>query len=125
MVHGNAYAMTGTAGRLIDAPAAAIVSGLPLLTRPESDRIALAEAAFDVLGEGKPFIQFTYGVLSPIAKGTTAQPFTAQASPPVWMNLPPARVWVYRRKPSDHGTTQETLTRCSSPVGRFRPKRRY
>jgi phosphatidylethanolamine/phosphatidyl-N-methylethanolamine N-methyltransferase len=118
VVHGDAYALAATVGPLLDAPAAAIVSSLPLLTRPESDRIALMEAAFDLLGEGKPFIQFTYGVLSPIARGhgATSRPFTAQASPPVWMNLPPARVWVYRRKTSSDGTTPEV---------RFRPKPRF
>jgi len=25
--------------------------------------------------------------------------FHVEASPPVWLNLPPARVWIYRRQP--------------------------
>jgi phosphatidylethanolamine/phosphatidyl-N-methylethanolamine N-methyltransferase len=41
-----------------------------------------------------PFVQFTYGMLPPIPK--TLAGLTAEASNVIWMNLPPARVWVYR-----------------------------
>ena len=42
-----------------------------------------------------PFIQFTYAVVPPIpARGGA---YTASRSNRVWLNLPPARVWVYRR----------------------------
>jgi phosphatidylethanolamine/phosphatidyl-N-methylethanolamine N-methyltransferase len=49
-------------------------------------------------GKGR-FVQFTYGVASPMprdSKDGVPVAFTAQASAPVWLNLPPARVWVYR-----------------------------
>ena len=41
------------------------------------------------------FIQFTYAVVAPMP----ALPgnYTATGSNRVWLNLPPARVWVYRR----------------------------
>jgi len=48
--------------------------------------------------EGR-FIQFTYGIASPIPRRLHpdgAKTFEAEPSPPVWLNLPPARVWVYR-----------------------------
>ncbi len=47
---------------------------------------------------GSPFVQFTYGLVSPIPKygAFATMPFEAQASPPVLLNLPPARVWTYR-----------------------------
>jgi phosphatidylethanolamine/phosphatidyl-N-methylethanolamine N-methyltransferase len=101
VIHGDAYALDATVSHLIEEPAAAIVSSLPLLVKPDAKRIALLDAAFELLGPGAPFIQFTYGVVSPIPTkidGHKLRWFTAEASPPVWLNLPPARVWVYRRR---------------------------
>ncbi len=104
VINGDAYALARLAAPLLGEPAAAVVSSLPLLTKPEAKRLALLNAAFDLMAEGRPFIQFTYAVVSPIpkkfGKDTALRPFTAEASPPVWLNLPPARVWVYRRAPS-------------------------
>jgi phosphatidylethanolamine/phosphatidyl-N-methylethanolamine N-methyltransferase len=44
---------------------------------------------------GAPFVQFTYAVVPPVPP----QPgrYTATPSERIWLNLPPARVWVYRR----------------------------
>jgi phosphatidylethanolamine/phosphatidyl-N-methylethanolamine N-methyltransferase len=42
-----------------------------------------------------PFIQFTYAMVPPIP--ARSQRYTARPSNRVWLNLPPARVWVYRR----------------------------
>jgi phosphatidylethanolamine/phosphatidyl-N-methylethanolamine N-methyltransferase len=44
---------------------------------------------------GAPFVQFTYSVASPVPK--RAGGFSAEASERIWMNIPPARVWVYRK----------------------------
>ncbi len=103
VIHGDAYALNKVIGPLLAEPAAAVVSSLPLMTKPERKRAALLDAAFELMVEGGPFIQFTYAVVSPIPKklgARTTQPFTAEPSPPVWLNLPPARVWVYRRVPN-------------------------
>ena len=48
---------------------------------------------------GAPFVQFTYSVASPVPRRLGG--FTAEASERIWMNIPPARVWVYRK--SDNG----------------------
>jgi phosphatidylethanolamine/phosphatidyl-N-methylethanolamine N-methyltransferase len=80
-------------------PAAAVVSSLPLLNRPDADRLKLLADAFDLIGPRGVFVQFTYGMVSPIprrTKETSAPRFSAEASQPVWLNLPPARVWCYR-----------------------------
>jgi phosphatidylethanolamine/phosphatidyl-N-methylethanolamine N-methyltransferase len=46
--------------------------------------------------ENAPFVQFTYSMAAPpIPKGLSR--VAAQASERIWMNLPPARVWCYRR----------------------------
>src|SRR4029079_12746919 len=43
---------------------------------------------------GAPFVQFTYAMLPPIPKELSG--VRAESSELIWMNLPPARVWVYR-----------------------------
>jgi phosphatidylethanolamine/phosphatidyl-N-methylethanolamine N-methyltransferase len=100
---GDAYRLGERMQDIPDGPAAAIVSSLPLLMKPERQRCALLAEAFEHLAPGAPFIQFTYGPVSPIPRDKYSGPsFTAEVSAPVWLNLPPARVWVYRRA-SDAG----------------------
>ncbi|MBX9761076.1 MAG: methyltransferase domain-containing protein [Beijerinckiaceae bacterium] len=97
VVQGDAYNLRDTLAGVLDAPAAAIVSSLPLLNRPDPDRVALLADAFELLSPTGVFVQFTYGMLSPIPRrGSEGVCYTAEASQPVWLNLPPARVWCYR-----------------------------
>ena len=77
-------------------PAAAVVSGLPLVTKPLRTRLRLISDAFALMRPNAPFVQFTYAVVSPIPRAHVG--VSAQASERIWMNLPPARVWVYRRR---------------------------
>lgn len=72
-----------------------IVSSLPLLTRPEQVRKALLADALDMLKPGAPFIQFSYGLVAPVKPDSLA--VSVFSSDWVWKNLPPARVWVYRK----------------------------
>ena len=99
VIQGDAYDLNKTLEGIVDGPVAAIVSSLPLLTRPDPQRLALLRDAFSFMVPAGRFIQFTYGMLSPIprkAKGIETLPFLAHASPAVWLNLPPARVFVYQ-----------------------------
>ena len=57
-------------------------------------RVDLLAAAHDLLDRNAPFVQFTYGVKPPIP---TADHYTVTPSDRIWLNFPPARVWVYRR----------------------------
>jgi phosphatidylethanolamine/phosphatidyl-N-methylethanolamine N-methyltransferase len=75
-------------------PAAAIVSGLPLVTKPLRTRLRLISDAMGLLKPSAPFVQFTYAMVPPIPK--TLSGIKGEASELIWMNLPPARVWVYR-----------------------------
>jgi len=98
VIQGDAYDLPGTLAGLAHAPAAAVVSGLPLLNRPEADRFALLRAAFHHMQPQGRFIQFTYGMVSPLPPKKTHRDgftFCARASAPIWLNIPPARVWVY------------------------------
>jgi phosphatidylethanolamine/phosphatidyl-N-methylethanolamine N-methyltransferase len=95
VVQGDAYAIRRLAGSLIRRPAAAVVSSLPLFTKPMKFRLRLVNDAFNLMHPGAPFIQFTYAVVPPIPKALEGA--TTECSERIWLNLPPARVWVYRR----------------------------
>jgi phosphatidylethanolamine/phosphatidyl-N-methylethanolamine N-methyltransferase len=95
LVQGDAYSLRRLLETLLLQPAAAVVSGLPLVTKPIKMRLRLIRDAFDLMLPGAPFVQFTYSVASPLPRRLGG--FSVEASERIWMNLPPARVWVYRR----------------------------
>jgi phosphatidylethanolamine/phosphatidyl-N-methylethanolamine N-methyltransferase len=95
VVQGDAYALRDSLWDVLSAPAAAVVSGLPLVTKPMLTRLKLIRDAFVALVPGAPFVQFTYSVAPPIPKSLPG--VSTEASERIWMNLPPARVWVYRK----------------------------
>ena len=95
VVQGDAYALRDSLGVVLNAPASAVVSGLPLVTKPMLTRLKLMRDAFLALAPGAPFVQFTYSVAPPIPKSLPG--VSTEASERIWMNLPPARVWVYRK----------------------------
>lgn len=94
VIQGDAYNLDQTLADWKE-PAAAMVSGLPLVTKPMLVLLKLMRDAFLKMEAGAPFIQFTYSVAPPIPKSLPG--IHTQASERVWMNLPPARVWVYRK----------------------------
>jgi phosphatidylethanolamine/phosphatidyl-N-methylethanolamine N-methyltransferase len=68
---------------------------MPLLNFPPPKRRSLIETALRRLRRGAPFVQFSYGFMPPLPAPPGA---TVQMAAFVWKNLPPARVWVYRRR---------------------------
>ena len=96
------HVILGDAARLADAVrplrihrAAAVVSGLPLLSMPRPVQDEIVRSAFTLLAPGAPFIQYTYGPLSPVGRERLQlEGFLARR---VVGNLPPASIWVYRR----------------------------
>ena len=96
VVQGDAYRLRRLLEGHVDEPAAAVVSGLPLVTKPLRTRLRLISDAMTLLADGAPFVQFTYAMLPPIPKELSG--IRAEASELIWMNLPPARVWVYRSR---------------------------
>jgi len=95
VIRGDAYALHRTFGSMLKEPAAAIVSGLPLVTKPLKTRVRLIREAFRLMQPNAPFVQFTYAVMPPIPKKLAG--VSSEASERIWMNVPPARVWVYRK----------------------------
>ena len=95
VVQGDAYKLRDSLWNVLDVPASAVVSGLPLVTKPMLTRLKLIRDAFMALAPAAPFVQFTYSVAPPIPKSLPG--VSTEASERIWMNLPPARVWVYRK----------------------------
>lgn len=94
VIRGDAYDLAATLGRAGIKSAAAMVSSLPLLTKPPLIRRALVEAATGLLPPGRPLVQFSYAFSPPVAADPDR--WTLSSSDWIWMNLPPARVWTYR-----------------------------
>ncbi|ADZ72741.1 class I SAM-dependent methyltransferase [Polymorphum gilvum] len=97
-IQGDAYALRKTLeqlGPVESGSLAGIVSGLPLFTRPPEVRQTLIEEGLALLEPGAPFIQFSYAFVPPVKP----VPGWLELSRTDWIfrNLPPARVWVYRR----------------------------
>ncbi len=95
VVQGDAYGLRRLVSQVLREPAAAVVSGLPLFTKPMQMRLRLLYEAFGLMRPGAPFVQFTYHAVPPIPKALDR--VKAEASERIWLNIPPARVWVYRK----------------------------
>lgn len=94
VIEGDAYTLADTLAGIVQEPLAAVVSCLPLMTRPLSVRVRLLNAAMRLLQRGAPYVQFTYAMTAPIP--SRQRRYRITSSPRIWKNLPPARVWVYR-----------------------------
>ena len=82
----------------------AIVSGLPMVPMGAKDQVRILRQALALTGGRGPFVQFSYGLASPIKPSVKADlGLSSRCVAQVWRNVPPARVWVYERDPAtDH-----------------------
>lgn len=96
IVQGDAYDLARTLpAELAATPFGAIVSSLPLMAKPPPARRAFMEQALALLAPGGALVQFSYALTPPVAP--VAGRFSVERSKWVALNLPPARVWLYRR----------------------------
>jgi phosphatidylethanolamine/phosphatidyl-N-methylethanolamine N-methyltransferase len=95
VIQGDAYRIAELLKDKLAEPAAAVVSSLPLFTKPPQQRRDFLDQAFTLMSRKAPFIQFTYAVVPPIPERGTG--YTSTASNWILLNIPPARVWVYRK----------------------------
>jgi phosphatidylethanolamine/phosphatidyl-N-methylethanolamine N-methyltransferase len=87
-----------TAAERVEPGVGAVVSGLPLLSMPVAVRQSIVEAAFAILKPGAPLIQFTYGRRPPLPDQVIAEMgLSVEKGAFVLANLPPARVYRFRR----------------------------
>ena len=79
-------------------PVGAVVSTLPMRLFSKKDIMSIMSNSLAVLEPGGVLVQFTYRQRSPVperirdALGVTAERYCR-----VWINLPPAGIWVYRK----------------------------
>ena len=97
VLRGDAYAVHALLAGKLEAPAASVVSSLPLANQPLERRIALLEDCLKLIRPDGSFIQFSYMLNPPIPVRVTD--CRIKGTPRIWWNLPPARVWCYRPKP--------------------------
>ena len=92
VIEGDAFDLDATLGHR--QPYAAILSGLPLLNFPMADRHRLLDGVAARLLPSAAFIQFSYGLHAPV---TPPDGHIVSQAAFAWANIPPARVWVYRK----------------------------
>jgi phosphatidylethanolamine/phosphatidyl-N-methylethanolamine N-methyltransferase len=75
-----------------------IVSSLPLVSMPKLVRRQIVEQSFALLDEAGRFVQYTYSLTSPLARRELG--LLGRVAERVWLNVPPASVWSFRRAPA-------------------------
>lgn len=95
ILNGDAYAVGDLARTVTNEKCAAAVSSLPLFTEPPEKRVRMVTACFDLMAPGSPFVQFSYALVSPVPKHIPGM--VVSISDWILLNVPPARVWTYRR----------------------------
>jgi phosphatidylethanolamine/phosphatidyl-N-methylethanolamine N-methyltransferase len=95
VIEGDAFDLAGTLPKGKADRVSAVVSSLPLPARSVEERQALILSGLSRMAKGKAFIQFSYLRKGPVP--LVPGGFTAEISSWVWLNIPPARVWLYRK----------------------------
>lgn len=95
IVQGDAFALDQLFPLESLQPFQTVVSALPLLNFPAQKRDHLLDTVLQRLQPGQPFVQFSYGLTPPIrCRGSNE---TCEPHDWIFRNIPPARIWVYRR----------------------------
>ncbi len=96
------------------AQVAAVVSGVPLLNFPLSQRRALITRSLALQGPGGRFIQLSYGWRPPISAAFGIAPQKII----VWRNFPPAHVWTFtaQEQPAAQQAPAQGAARWNSPA---------
>ncbi len=71
------------------------ISALPLLNFPHNMRVQFITDVLARLPAARPLIQFSYGPAAPVS-GKAGQ-FSVERHDFVLRNIPPARIWIYRK----------------------------
>lgn len=76
----------------------AVISGLPLLSMPMAVRESIVKAAFEILAPNGRYVQFTYSTKPALsAEQLSRLGLKVVAGPKVWLNIPPARIFIFKR----------------------------
>lgn len=94
-VNGDAFDLDGALGEARDTVFDSIVSAIPLLYFPMEKRVAFVDALLHRVPAGRPVVQISYGAVSPVTP--KQDKFVVEPLDWVVRNIPPARLWIYRR----------------------------
>ena len=95
----------------------AVISGLPLLSMPALIRESIVKAAVDILAPDGIFVQFTYGPRPPVSDELIARlGLEVDAGRKVWLNLPPATVYTFRKKAAANSVYDGMLIDSARPT---------
>lgn len=94
VIVGDAFNLDATLGTQAE-PFISAVSGVPLLNFTMRQRHAYVEDVLRRLRTGGAMVQFSYGLTPPVP---ACRDFSVERVAVIWLNLPPARVWLYRRR---------------------------
>ncbi|MFE0016018.1 phospholipid N-methyltransferase PmtA [Mesorhizobium sp. NPDC059054] len=95
VIEGDAFNLTEALGEHSGLTFDSVVTGVPLLNFPVAQRISYLESLLDRIPAGRPVVQLTYGPMSPIPPGRGS--YTVEHFQFVLRNIPPTRLWIYRR----------------------------
>ena len=95
VIAGDAFDLGKTFGNRFSEKFIGAVSGVPLLNFNVAQRQTFLSGVLARLKPGAPYVQFSYGLHCPVAPPEGVN--VTQAAY-IFFNLPPARVWVYRRR---------------------------
>ncbi len=96
VIEGDAFNLDTTLGKAADLTFDSIISGVPLLNFPVPRRVEYLDGLLSRMPEGRPVVQITYGPMSPIPPGRGD--YTVEHFDFILRNIPPARLWIYRRR---------------------------
>lgn len=96
IIHGDAFNLDMTLGDQCTMRFDSVISGVPLLNFPVPARIAYIEDLLGRIAPGRPVIQLTYGLKSPVPPGKGN--YTVEHFDFIMRNFPPTQLWVYRRR---------------------------
>jgi phosphatidylethanolamine/phosphatidyl-N-methylethanolamine N-methyltransferase len=95
VIHGDARQLAEILPEIFRGRVSTVVSSLPLVSLPKGARDRIVNGAFAVLSPGGRFVQYTYGLFSPLPRKELGLEGRKVAF--AGINLPPASVWRYTR----------------------------
>ena len=95
IIRGDALDLDRTLGSFREVTFSAALSGIPLLNLPKAKRVPYLEDLLDRLAPGGAVAQLSYSFVPP--QEAVPGRLTVEKSKWVTFNLPPGRVWTYRR----------------------------
>jgi phosphatidylethanolamine/phosphatidyl-N-methylethanolamine N-methyltransferase len=97
VIEGDGFNLDKALGDLAGQTFDCVVSGVPLLNFPVPRRVAYLDNLLSRIPHGRPVVQLTYGPKSPIPPGLGD--YTVEHFRFILRNIPPTRLWLYRRAP--------------------------